>query len=487
MVSNICYVCLHIEPKLTDHRLKDHDVTWLYGPLQPGFSVLDRTRRTDGGARRRGISNANRGLHKKPILKKRSLSELMLRRSVSSASLLKRAAWAVNAQKSQEVTTPACSSFLAATPGLTRTNTTLPSYSGSGINSPSTNSWKNVRFHDLVEQCVALAQGDEHGEQNTSEDDDDVVLMRRMPKRIPKPSRPRIKLETNTSPSRTIEKLPNAPLKSPEDETDSHGLGIFHCPPLDSKLSARVSTSVFLEGSDDEEDEHWKPPKWGHNRKDSVHLLHDKLDAIKRNIGTSPTSESLLRDSPLVRSPLDSPDSERSPITFKLAAFSFTSMSNPAQSSSSGSSTPDEEAAQPTISSWSAPVDPIATDYFGPILTHSYTAGDDDDDDYDWIESYAPRDATDVIPSPSLQGQQDTQNSPIAPQNDTTITAPRSSSDSGYASSEAPACPDTLNQVRDTYRGVEMEKERAMTEWDLYPGAWADLELEEAVAWSRGF
>lgn len=477
-------------------------MTWLYGPLQPGYYGLDGTRRTGSSTRRRGLSNANR-THKKPILKKRSLSELMLRRSVSSASLLKRAASAVNAQNNQKLAISTYDPFLAGTPGLTQTNTTMPSYSGSGVNSPNMNSWKNVRFHDLVEQCVALALSDEEGVQDiNSADDDDVFLMRSTPKRTSNASPPRINLETNSPLSKTIEKLPHAPLKSPEED-ENPGLGISNCPALDINPSRGESGSVFVDRSDDEEDDHWKPPKWFHNRKDSVHILHDKLDAIKRNIGTSSKPESLL-DTPLPGSPLESPDSERNPVTFKLAAFSFTSTGIPAESSPPAPSAPIEESTSPLQCSWSAPVAPSA-DYFRPNLSPSYAVTDDDGDDYDWIETYAPRDTITLTDAQNQYQYHDhnhnhTNNHSHSYNNTTNnnqhpsiasllrdSAAPRTSSDSGYASSDPPTFPDPLNRVRDTYKGVEMEKERAFHEWDLYPGAWGDLELEEAVAWSRGF
>src|SRR6187402_2880621 len=90
----------YLESVLILHRLKDHDVTWLYGPLQPGFCTLDRKFNTNASCPVSSIhSNCE---NKKPILKKRSLSELMLRRSVSTASLLKQAVATAEAQRSRK-------------------------------------------------------------------------------------------------------------------------------------------------------------------------------------------------------------------------------------------------------------------------------------------------------------------------------------------------------------------------------------------------
>lgn len=444
--------------------------------------------RSDDSLRRRRRANSIRH-HQKPILKKRSLSELMLRKSVSSASLLRQAATAAESFNIRNESISAYNSFLFASSTLSP-----PSSYVSEISTPNPNAWKNVRFYELVEQCVAVGNLDDDPPQSFSDLDDDVIVMRKISNHVHKqPSA--VAAVLNTPPSRTIEKLPHAPLKSPEPPS-CDGLGISYFP-VQGDVSPSVETSpVPLEDESEDEDDDWKPPKWSRNRKDSVHLLHDKLDAIKRNIGTSPTSESLC-DSRLAITPVEKGDislgtvvaaeGRISPVTFKLTAFSFTSTSDMNTSALSSSSS---DAGPATKSNWSA-VDPVFTsaDYFSPRSSDMATH----DDDYDWIETYSPEEIINnhsplhsnlVTPSPF----------PTRPLGFNTVLLPhdstvsekdpvaRTSSDSGYGSEQLAAT------LRDTYNGTpEIEKERAVCDWDLYPGAWDPTELEEAVAWSRGF
>src|SRR5690606_35039831 len=89
------------------NRLKECDVTWLYGPLSDGTDKVswkklrsncyeDSEYRYSPPYRYSPHTNG-----KKPILKKRSMSEVMLQNSLSSSSLLKQATAAIEAQKSE--------------------------------------------------------------------------------------------------------------------------------------------------------------------------------------------------------------------------------------------------------------------------------------------------------------------------------------------------------------------------------------------------
>ncbi|KAM5360447.1 hypothetical protein ACJA88_014831 [Fusarium oxysporum] len=80
--------------------LWDCDVTWLYGPLQSGSKNLHPTHIESSSV---SLSKADSliNLNKKPILKKRSMYEVMLQRSLSTASLLEQATAAVKAQKTR--------------------------------------------------------------------------------------------------------------------------------------------------------------------------------------------------------------------------------------------------------------------------------------------------------------------------------------------------------------------------------------------------
>jgi hypothetical protein len=472
---------LPIRPLLTFNRLKDHDVTWLYGPLQPGFCALNRKVNTHNGCQS-SISHSG-CQHKKPILKKRSLSELMLRRSVSSASLLKDAATA-EAQKSRKLAISEYNSFILATPGLRRANTTGPALStASGSISPDPdNANKNVRFHDLVEQCIALTHlGDDEPEYHYVSDSDDEAVVIRKPtkqKRLTKQRLPPTKPKQKAPVSKTIEKLPHAPLKCPlEAEKESPvatpdaGLGISPCLTQERKPSPPPSTiSLSRDNSacDDEEDEGWEEPSWLHNRKDSVQIFHDKLDSIKM---LSPT-EGLSRDSSFLHRPVlerneeakNMPYVTRGPtikgrdarISFELlpcrsqlAAFSFSSSSkahheedymiDPADSDDEG---------------WAENIDasPSSSDYFS-------TGSDNDSEN-----------------SRDLQGTSAPTTKAAAANEFLIDISPRESSDSGYGSEEA-------WRVRDESQ-LRVEQEKGVKDWDLYHD-WD--EVDEAVAWQREF
>ena len=78
-------------------RLKDCDVTWLYGPLQTSSDNLSTPSTSGDGI---GISQLNGFLNTKSILKKRSVSEIMLQMSISASSLLNSATSAGRASRS---------------------------------------------------------------------------------------------------------------------------------------------------------------------------------------------------------------------------------------------------------------------------------------------------------------------------------------------------------------------------------------------------
>ncbi|KAK9461491.1 uncharacterized protein V1516DRAFT_685922 [Lipomyces oligophaga] len=218
--------------------LKDYDVTWLYGPLatqtSKPFAFADsgdstpRVDSTGAGALSpplrssnptsaaaavaavaaaavsvsvsgSGSSTANHNniSIKKPILKKRSMSEVMLSRSLSSSNLIKQAASSVAAERHLRApgTTATTSSFSNRGPGYSgsmnsgtntddrRSDPRFPSalvarsYAASNANfsdrltamrsTEKTNrrSTKHIHFNDRVEQCIALdeATGDERG------------------------------------------------------------------------------------------------------------------------------------------------------------------------------------------------------------------------------------------------------------------------------------------------------------------------------------
>jgi hypothetical protein len=222
---------------------------------------------------------------KKPILKKRSMSEVMLQRSISASSLVKQAAAAVQAQQKEAargVVRPGISR--AATDYITfpfssrrqsrDVTSTFPSTSSSGVASPG-GERKHIHFNEQVEQCIAVdIKGDEDDDYpdperfgDESDSDDGAIMMKRTVIKKRRPILKRSKSETSTATdSKTIAKLPSTKLKYREDEdfqdgqAQKHSTSVYRSPAISPSSSQetlrppRPSGRMFLV-DDDEEDE----------------------------------------------------------------------------------------------------------------------------------------------------------------------------------------------------------------------------------------
>ncbi|KAK4545656.1 hypothetical protein LTR36_002609 [Oleoguttula mirabilis] len=162
--------------------LKESDVTWLYGPLKPADSHPITSNFSEPASR---LSKNNSFVSKKPILKKRSMSEVMLQKSISTSSLVKQAAAAVQAQ---QVKTPtprrlpfhrAHSDFVSSSsqseaPSRDQMDYfTTRSSSDDGTPSDCKDS-RHIRFDDKVEQCIAVdCKEGEFDEQSDSDPEDE--------------------------------------------------------------------------------------------------------------------------------------------------------------------------------------------------------------------------------------------------------------------------------------------------------------------------
>ena len=279
---------------LTRRRLKDHDVTWLYGPLQtfnPQSIYLD--------------SPANNGVHraeslsaKKPILKKRSVSEIMLRRSLSNSTLVRQAVDALATQdivrreprsKSKSCAESNCEPrqksvaymgrFVGYSPLLdTSTNP-------SGVQTPVTEK-KHIHFNNEVEQCIAINEDlDESNDlrwRNVQDDvgedssDDGIIMMHAEKGKEHKLSQAngpiRSTVPTEQDANKTIAMLPSTTLKyrgdSPEPPdpvsvyaTEAEGLGrkMIHSVSSETLRPTRSSTNFLLDDDDEDIDMSWQP------------------------------------------------------------------------------------------------------------------------------------------------------------------------------------------------------------------------------------
>lgn len=212
-------------------------------------------------------------MQKKPILKKRSMSEVMLQRSILSASLLKQAAAAVHAQERRGILTnksktddyfavPLSSRHMSVT-----SNSTVDSTESSGLSSPSAER-KHIHFNEQVEQCIAVEiKGDDDEldlEPYEDEDDssDDGVMMKRVKskKRGIPARRSKSKSKRNGN-CETIATLPPTTLKYREDTPEPPETAMKHSrspilSPSSSQETLRPTKQAnrFYFGEEEDED-----------------------------------------------------------------------------------------------------------------------------------------------------------------------------------------------------------------------------------------
>ena len=289
-------------------RMKDHDVTWLYGPLQIGNVKAFNLNSTPPTSR---LSRSSSFASKKTILKKRSLSEIMLQRSLSSSTLMKQATDALRAQQpprrlhdrpmlgdralsdfgtSSEPETP-----LTRTRSTTNTSSTehSASISTSGVQTPCTK--RHIHFNNKVEQCIAInKEVDDRPEyykvvrdEDEDSSEDDMLVMRPV-KNATKakirsaPSTPRNSFSTD---SKTIAMLPSTTLNYRSDTPDpteqqSKQKEVFwnggsHLSPSPSQQTLRPSSpsTNFLLDDDEDADINWQPSA-SSGRRDSLYPRH---------------------------------------------------------------------------------------------------------------------------------------------------------------------------------------------------------------------
>lgn len=280
--------------------MKDHDVTWLYGPLQTGTT---RPLHIDPSSSGSQVSRSNSFASKKPILKKRTLSEIMLQRSLSSSTLMKQATDALRAQQPGQrlrdrpvLIDRALSDFGASSDfsvALTRSTTdpsTEPSASSSGIQTPCTK--RHIHFNNKVEQCIAIDKDANDRAQYFSairDDDgsseDDMLIM----KPVKQATKAKISSNRSTprssfsSDSKTIAMLPSTTLNyrgdTPEPgEQQSRQLGrlwsggskLSPSPSQQTLKPSSPSSNFLLDDEDEDADMDWQPSAAG-ARKDSLY------------------------------------------------------------------------------------------------------------------------------------------------------------------------------------------------------------------------
>ena len=276
---------LHTE-HLARYRLKDCDVTWLYGPLQPGpHNIVPTDTSTSSSKLSRSNSFSS---SKKPILKKRSMSEIMLQRSLSNSSLVKQAAAAVQAQEKEggrrRMLRPAlerAATDYVSMPFSSRRMSgndlsSLSSVDTSGLTSPS-GERKHIHFNEQVEQCIAVEiRGDEEDDdvdtdrfpENSDSDDGGLTMKRMARKKRPVLKKKKAKAPT-PSDNKIIAMLPSTTLKSREESVDDHDTAqkhtVYRSPVMSpsssqetlrpSKVASKKLNLVFDDDDDDDDDD----------------------------------------------------------------------------------------------------------------------------------------------------------------------------------------------------------------------------------------
>jgi hypothetical protein len=311
------------------HRLKDCDVTWLYGPLQTAavYSVSQPTSEPPSN-----LSKNNSFLNKKPILKKRSMSEVMLQKSLSASSLVSQAAAAVQAQQNlpksglrnrppmgraqSDFVTSRLYSQPASRDGLEYLSS---SRSTSGLQTPDHGERKHIRFDDKVEQCIAVdvKDGDDDDDDedpwardhdSDSSSDDGIVMMKKSNRKKPLS---RTNSKTNFSvDNKTIALLEPTTLKYRTDspgvpDHPSHSVGpsfwrrgnLSPSPSQETLRPSNPSRNFLLDEDDDEDDISWEPSGAFSDRHESKGPLLMRGGA-KQDESDSEESSSGLRRTP---------------------------------------------------------------------------------------------------------------------------------------------------------------------------------------------
>ncbi|KAF4944452.1 hypothetical protein FGADI_12674 [Fusarium gaditjirri] len=198
-------------------RLKDHDITWLYGPLHSVPNPFGSTQ-TELSEVLLPKTYSNGNLDRKPILKKRSMSEEILQRSLSTASMSKQARAAGKMQETGDLSL----SFPLGQLDSANSSVTLVTES-SGTISPN-GERKRTHFNEQVEQCIAVEVEGIHNDNNepdngryADDSDPDDGLMVKCRKTRTWPFFERDTPESKLAEGKTIAMLPSTTIKNWED------------------------------------------------------------------------------------------------------------------------------------------------------------------------------------------------------------------------------------------------------------------------------
>ncbi|KAH7472018.1 hypothetical protein FOMA001_g13327 [Fusarium oxysporum f. sp. matthiolae] len=204
--------------------LKDSDVSWLYGPVQQGASKVYCTQTAPSGASLLQ-SNSLVDTNRKTILKKRSISDIILLRPLSTSSFHEQATPVAQARQKDSRRLRELSFNRAATmdhnifpfpsmPMSRDTSSMLPLSAYSGISSPGVKR-KHIHFNCKVEQCIAVEAKDDDDDDDcdisTDTNSEDGIIMK-----LDRSRKPVKDGNSLLSDGKTIAMLPSTTLKHRE-------------------------------------------------------------------------------------------------------------------------------------------------------------------------------------------------------------------------------------------------------------------------------
>ncbi|EGC43462.1 protein phosphatase type 1 complex subunit Hex2/Reg1 [Histoplasma capsulatum var. duboisii H88] len=281
--------------------LKDCDVTWLYGPLQTA-SKLPHSTSSPPPTR---LSPPSPFLNKKPILKKRTASQTILQRFISTRTLLSHAGAILQAREADNMRNRpglgrSASDYYVPNAYFENSSSSRATTVSPGTESPSER--RHISFNDEVSQCIAVEGKDDYYDDMDDttcavDDDDDmsedsVLEMRQVTPRPPLSSQstPR---SSFSSDSKTIAPLPPTTLKYRRDTPEPDEVDIVDSAAAKSSLYSwwplpvpRLSRSSSTETLRPSKKQHQQQPEQQPKARDNF-LLDDEGDGDDTNSTTS--------------------------------------------------------------------------------------------------------------------------------------------------------------------------------------------------------
>lgn len=225
------------------------------------------------------------------------MSEIMLRRSFSSLSLL--GAAAVQEQEFDNGR-PARSRIGRGAPDyimsfssqrLRRENTSMFPSVSSSLTSPERGEKKAIHFNEQVEQCIALEMKGNENHNDSGSDDGGIMMRSNSKRKLPPLYKKRTPRQTFSVGSNTIAMLPSTALKysgdtpEPSETAMEHSNGSWsdiklpHLPFQETLRPSKHSTTMLFGDNeeDDDADMDWQPPSAFNNRKGSVSITQERL------------------------------------------------------------------------------------------------------------------------------------------------------------------------------------------------------------------